>query len=250
MRSKHLLFLGSLLVASLAGAGAWLYSRHSRVRIPSQESLDDPEAAKAFGEVTKKPPWHLMRWYIARHALNLKDCGEAIDLGCGPGQLVITLARRSRDLRITGVDLSTEMLKQAEAYAIESGVEDRVSFKVGNAQEIPFDDHSVDLVVSTLSLHHWKNPIAVMNEIARVLRPEGVYIIFDLRRDIAAPVWLFLWLITHFIAPGPLRQKNEPMGSRDAAYSLHEAARLVEDSDLQYWKINKGALWLMIVGKM
>jgi ubiquinone/menaquinone biosynthesis C-methylase UbiE len=191
-----------------------------------------------------------MRWYIARHALNLKDCGEAIDLGCGPGLLVITLAKRSTDLRITGVDLSPEMLKQAESYAIESGVEDRVSFKVGNAQEIPFNDHSIDLVVSTLSLHHWKNPIAVMNEIARVLRPGGAYIIFDLRRDMIAPVWLFFWLITHFIVPIPLRKMNEPMSSRDAAYTIHEADRLVGDSVLTHWKIINGASWLMIKGSM
>lgn len=93
---------------------------------------------------------------------------------------------------MTGIDLSDEMLPQAEGYARRSGVGDRVSFRKGDVQQIPFPDGSLDLVVSTLSWHHWSDPVAVLDEVARVLRPGGSFSIFDLRRDTISPAWLLL----------------------------------------------------------
>ena len=80
---------------------------------------------------------------------------------------------------------------------------------------------------------------------ARIVRPGGAFLIFDLRRDMAAPIWLFFWLITHFVAPAPLRKANEPMGSRDAAYTPREAAGLLAKSQLQNWRITTGPAWLI-----
>ena len=67
----------------------------------------------------------------------------------------------------------------------------------GTWRRSPFPDDSLDLVVSTLSLHHWRDPVGVLDEIARVLRrpepaegqPGGSFLVFDLRRDMAAPFY-------------------------------------------------------------
>jgi len=230
--------------------GSWIYQNRTRVRVSSPESLDDPTEVRAFTRVTTKLPWKILRWYLSRRALLLQDVGEAVDLGSGPGYLVLEMAKRSRGLHITGIDCSEEMLIQAETNARASGLQDRISFKFGNAEKIPFCDHSLDLVVSTLSLHHWENPIFVMNEISRVLRPGGGYLIFDLRRDMAAPFYVFIWFITHFIVPAPLRNANEPLSSRDAAYTLQEAADLVEKSNLKNCTIVENPAWYLIHGKM
>jgi ubiquinone/menaquinone biosynthesis C-methylase UbiE len=133
-------------------------------------------------------------------------------------------------------------LAQAADYAAEYSFDDRVAFKKGGAQEIPFPDGSLDLAISTLPLHHWEQPVAVLDEVARVLRPGGAFIIFDLRRDKAAPFYLLLWFVTRLIVPHALRQVNEPLGSRNAAYSVGEAARLVESSQLSGWRIVDGPL--------
>jgi ubiquinone/menaquinone biosynthesis C-methylase UbiE len=250
MKRKSLLYMGCIFAGALMGIGAWIYQRRSKNRIPSQESLDDPAVAEAFAQVSTKPPWRLLRWYISRRASSLKDVGEAIDLGCGPGYLVLELAKRSKGLHVIGVDCSEEMLIQANANAYKSGLAGRVSFKIGNAERTPYEDHSLDLVVSTLSLHHWKNPILVMNEIVRVLRPGGGYLIFDLRRDMAAPFYVFLWLITRFVVPAPLRLANEPMGSRDAAYTPYEVTDLVSKSHLVNSVIFESPAWLLIEGKI
>ena len=47
-----------------------------------------------------------------------------------------------------------------------------ISFQVADVADLPFDDRSVDLVVSTLSMHHWADPAAGLRETVRVLRPE------------------------------------------------------------------------------
>jgi ubiquinone/menaquinone biosynthesis C-methylase UbiE len=158
--------------------------------------------------------------------------------------------------RVTGVDLSDEMLAQAEGHARQAGLGDRVSFCQGDAARIPFPDGSLDLVVSTLSLHHWSDPVAVLDEIARVLRPGGAFLVFDLRRDLAAPFYLLLWFATTCVVPLALRRVNEPLSSRDASYTLQEAARLVEQSQLAGsaslttggWRIATGPLWLIVEG--
>lgn len=100
-----------------------------------------------------------------------------LDLGCGPGDLAIELAHRLRDSRVVGLDLSPSMMQLASRHATTDG---RLRFIVGKAEALPFSDESVDLVVSTLSLHHWTDPAAAFAEIWRVLKPEGVALIYDI----------------------------------------------------------------------
>jgi SAM-dependent methyltransferase len=100
-----------------------------------------------------------------------------LDIGCGTGDLVVALSRRLRDARIIGLDLSPSMLLYAGRHATTDG---RLRFSVGDAASLPFDDGAVDLVISTLSLHHWAEPADALAEIARVLRPGGVALIYDL----------------------------------------------------------------------
>jgi ubiquinone/menaquinone biosynthesis C-methylase UbiE len=100
-----------------------------------------------------------------------------VDLGCGPGDLVVEIASRLKDAKIVGLDLSPSMLLWAGRHATADG---RVRFVVGDAADLPFGDASVDVVVSTLSMHHWEDPSDAFAEIARVLRPDGVALIYDL----------------------------------------------------------------------
>jgi ubiquinone/menaquinone biosynthesis C-methylase UbiE len=241
------------LASALIAAAWWLYDGRPRERIPSFESLDDPKVARAYGWVATSPPMQLFRWFVAHRAVRMTNRGEAADLGCGPGQLVIELARRAPGLHVTGIDLAEEMIARGQDKARRTGISERVSFRRGNAQQIPFPGASLDLVVSTLSLHHWSDPVAVLDEVARVLRPGGSFLIFDLRRDMAAPCWLLLWFATHVIVPAALRRVNEPLNSRNAAYTPQEAARLAAESlatqsHLSSWRVTRGPLWLTIEG--
>ncbi|MGD8464510.1 MAG: class I SAM-dependent methyltransferase [Anaerolineae bacterium] len=236
------------LIAAVLFALWRVYSRRPRERVVCHEGLDEPQVAQAFNRIATLPQMRLLRWFVARRAVAMTQAGQAVDLGSGPGHLVIKLAQAAPDLMVTGIDLSDEMLAEAERYARRSGLEDRITFKRGNVAQIPFPDSSLDLVVSTLSLHHWSDPVGVLDEIVRVLRPGGSFLVFDLRRDMTGPFYLLLWFVTRCVVPRALRQVNEPLGSRDAAFTPREATKLAAQSRLTGWRVTHGPLWLIIEG--
>lgn len=82
---------------------------------------------------------------------------------------------------MTGLDLDPEMIVRARANATAAGDGDTPSFVVGNVSALSFPDESFDLVVSTLSMHHWTDVGAALSEIGRVLRLKGRALVWDLR---------------------------------------------------------------------
>jgi SAM-dependent methyltransferase len=110
------------------------------------------------------------------------DGARVLEVGCGPGRLSIRLARR-HGLEVTGLDLDPAMIQRARANADRqgNGEERRPSFLVGDVASLAFPDGSFDLVVSTLSMHHWADPTAGLAEIGRVLRPGARALVWDFR---------------------------------------------------------------------
>jgi SAM-dependent methyltransferase len=110
------------------------------------------------------------------------DGAQVLEVGCGPGHLSVQLAGQHR-LEVTGLDLDPAMIARAAANtdrAANRGVR-RPSFLVGDVAVLAFPDRSFDLVVSTLSMHHWADPAAGLAEIGRVLRPGARALIWDFR---------------------------------------------------------------------
>jgi SAM-dependent methyltransferase len=116
----------------------------------------------------------------ARHGRDAGASGDLaiLDIGCGPGDLAAMLSERLPEARIAGLDLSPSMVELARRRGTAGG---RLSFEVGDVASLPFESGSIDLVVSTLSLHHWPNAGAGFSEIMRVLRPGGAALVYDLR---------------------------------------------------------------------
>jgi len=102
-----------------------------------------------------------------------------LEVGCGPGHLSIQLARRG--LEVTGIDLDPAMIEQASTNAADLARHDgrRPIFQVADVARLPFPDATFDLVVSTLSMHHWDDPTTGLTEISRVLRPNAQSLIWD-----------------------------------------------------------------------
>ena len=101
--------------------------------------------------------------------------GEAtiVDLGSGPGDLLADLAARLPKASVIGVEPAAHMRQSSSVRGVRS--------IDGRAEAIPLPDRSVDLVVSTLSAHHWDDPVAAFREMARVLRPGGQARLYDVR---------------------------------------------------------------------
>ena len=102
--------------------------------------------------------------------------GVCIDVGCGSGQLELELAKRS-NFRIIGLDINPDAKGLFERRIKAAGLEKRCSFVVGDAQKMPFADHSADVIVSRGTLTFIPDIGKCLREVHRVLKPAGVAIL-------------------------------------------------------------------------
>lgn len=109
--------------------------------------------------------------------------GKILDVGCGFGGTLLTLAENLPDAQCVGIDMSDPLLELAQQAAEAQGLEQRVVFEKADGQEIPYPDDSFDVVISTNVVHHVADPLAMLNEIERVLAPGGMLYIADIRRS-------------------------------------------------------------------
>ena len=201
--------------------------RKKNLREPSMEGPDSPEVAAAFEKVTNLLPFKLLhRKVLSQLKLyNLKD--SLLDVGCGPGNLIIQVAKKYPSLDLIGVDLSSEILELAKKKAVENNLNEKIVFKIGSVESLPFPDKSVDFILSTLSLHHWEDPKQAFEEIFRVLTDGGVLLIFDFRRDARKFFYGLLKFATKVVVPKALKKINEPLSSLKAGYVFSEINQII-----------------------
>ena len=180
-------------------------------RVSPDEGIDDIAVARGYDRISRWPQFRLLRKLIIVELRRCHPQGTLVDIGCGPGYLIADILRAFPKLSVIGVDIAEEMLQRAAGNLSPPAFSERVSFRQGDIHEMPFENGSIDFVVSTLSLHHWSEPSKAINEIHRVLKPERRFLLFDLRRD--SP-HLFYWIIRVaqiFMLPAAIRRINEPM---------------------------------------
>jgi ubiquinone/menaquinone biosynthesis C-methylase UbiE len=125
---------------------------------------------------------------VAKDILEYCSEGSILDIGTGPGWLLIQIHQQSPKFRVVGVDASPSMVAKARKNISDAGLSDVVEIKEAEASHIPFADDSFDMIVSTGSIHHWKDPTACLNEVYRVLKRGGHALIYDLVSDTPASV--------------------------------------------------------------
>ena len=111
---------------------------------------------------------------------SLPDGSDILEVAPGPGYFAIELARLGR-FHVTGLDISHTFVEIATNHARSAGVSLRL--RQGDASRMPFGDGTFDLVVCQAAFKNFSRPQAAVNEMYRVLRPNGVARIEDMRRD-------------------------------------------------------------------
>jgi ubiquinone/menaquinone biosynthesis C-methylase UbiE len=113
-------------------------------------------------------------WLIDAHALRGDEW--VLDVGTGTGNAAFAFS--SYVGMVEGIDITPAMLAQAEMTAEERKLTN-VHFSVGDVEDIPRDDNTYDIVVSRWCAHHYGNIRLAVSEIARVLKPGGVFLLID-----------------------------------------------------------------------
>lgn len=111
--------------------------------------------------------------YVLEAISNIKF-NRVLDLGCGTGVILKEIRNINNEAELFGLDLSENMILQA---AERLGTD--VGLSAGDAENMPYEDNSFDLVCCVESFHHYPNPAKALSEINRVLRKGGVLLICD-----------------------------------------------------------------------
>ena len=111
----------------------------------------------------------------AIQALHLPEGSRGLDAGCGVGLQAVLLAEAvGPDGHVTGLDVRPEFLAQAERVAEEAGLAERISFRQGDVNKLPFDDDAFDWVWSASCVGYpAAEPLPLLRELVRVARPGG-----------------------------------------------------------------------------
>ncbi len=137
--------------------------------------------AKQYDRISRWLLPSIYRAVAADISAGIALTSSVLDVGTGPGRLLVQLAHTRPDLQLTGVDPSEDMVAFTRANASKAGLDDRVNVVAGFAEELPFPSAAFDAVVSTFSAHHWADPAGAMADFVRVLRPGGQVRIYDFK---------------------------------------------------------------------
>jgi ubiquinone/menaquinone biosynthesis C-methylase UbiE len=146
---------------SIPGTGAWIYSKIV-ARSPFIKDLYESVAEEVSSKL---------------------DSGRILDIGTGPGMVPLEIARKSKGLEIHAIDISHEMVEIANKNARRAGLSERARFQYGSAEKIPFEKDYFDLVITTLSFHHWAKPEDCLKEVSRVLKENSELWIYEMKHD-------------------------------------------------------------------
>lgn len=124
-------------------------------------------AAGDYPAIARRQLWEVGPRIVRAAGIRAGD--DVLDVACGTGNAALRAAQAGG--RVTGVDLTPELFDTARRLAAEAGVQ--VEWVHGDAEELPFDDESFDVVLSTFGCMFAPRHAVTARELARVLRPGG-----------------------------------------------------------------------------
>ena len=172
------------------------------------------------------------------------DAGSVLEVGPGPGYLGLDWLKQTDGTRLTGLDISPDMISVARRNAAGYGLAERAEYVHSDSAQMPFADNTFDAAFSNGSLHEWSDVCGALKEIRRVLKPQGRMFISDLRRDMIAPLKWLMWLAVRpkAIRPGLLSSIN-------ASYIKPEIEQLLRDSGFEEFSVSCNPMGLQITAR-
>ena len=199
--------------------------------------------ASWYAKITRKDLAEFER--LAKElAADLPVNARVLEIAPGPGYLSVALAKLGA-YKITGLDISQSFVQMASEYAKRESV--TAHFIHGSASDIPLEDGLFDLIVCRAAFKNFSEPLKAINEMHRVLKPQGRAVIIDLRKDAswpeietyvdglhlsAASTWMTKFTFKHMLP--------------NRAYTESQMSSLVAQSDFKSCEIVKSPVGMEI----
>jgi SAM-dependent methyltransferase len=150
-------------------------------RTPEPELMDTAEQAEAYAIADfTEPNRRFVELFRARFPDFVR--GAIVDLGCGPADIPIRLARALPSVRVTAVDGAQAMLEHAATATRAARLDDRIELVRGVLPGAVPGDRTFDAAISNSLLHHLHDPSALWNEIKKLAKPSAPIFVIDLMR--------------------------------------------------------------------
>ncbi|WP_077597452.1 class I SAM-dependent methyltransferase [Olsenella urininfantis] len=161
--------------------------------------------------------------------LEREPFSRLLDCGCGTGPMVSLLSQRWPERSYTGIDLTPKMIEVAQAKRLPNA-----RFVVGDCERLPFEDASFDVVICSMSFHHYPNPQDFFDSVSRVLVPGGKLVLNDSTGNA-----LLRWVVNHVELPlANLMRKGDVR-----IYSKGEIEAFCERADLEMERFVNDRAW-------
>lgn len=218
-----------------------LIAQDGRTRVPEPMVMDEPDSVSQFeGAGRDGGPLVPIYEMAARASSRIAPHGShVVDLGCGPAHHLSYFAQRRPDVRITGLDLSPNMLKLGRRTIEQEGVADRVTLVQGDMTDFAddFADQPLDLVTSVFALHHLpsiEHLAECFTEIAELREKTGCGVmLFDICRLRHAGSWRsFISAAAGGLLATP-QLEHDTVVSEAAAWSFDEMRQTLNDCGLE-----------------
>ena len=197
-------------------------------RILEPEIMDGAAEASAYARADFSTS---NQWYADHLAADYPShLRNVIDLGCGPADVTIRVARAAPHAHITAVDGSDAMLEFARRAIHAAALGHRVSVHLGRLPGLHVPEHHFDAVLSKDMLHHLPDPQVLWSEVRRLARPGAVVYVMDLTRPDSP---LVAREIVERVAPQehPIL-KEDFFNSLCAAFTVEEVRSQLESASL------------------
>jgi ubiquinone/menaquinone biosynthesis C-methylase UbiE len=169
---------------------------------------------------------------------NKNNTLKILDLGSGPGLINPEIKKLIPNSIIYSLDSSIEMLKNAQINTSELKNE-KINGILSNAEKIPLKSNSIDILVSRFSLTYWNNPNLAINEIKRILKPNGKLILEFLNKNF--PKWkLFLIKIHMSFKFAGKNVIKYHIDAYENAYDINQVKKFIEENNLKIIEIKGG----------
>ena len=148
-------------------------------RVLEPELMDDPEQALIYSKADFEEE---NQGFVDRFRELYPDLtrGHVVDLGCGPADIAIRLARGLPEIKITGIDGSGPMIDIGLKAVEQAGLGDRIRLRCGRFQSCLVEP--ADAVISNSLLHHLPNPLQFWYAVKKLVTPGGWVLVMDLLR--------------------------------------------------------------------
>ena len=174
---------------------------------------------------------------------------RVVDLGCGPGDVTIRLARAAPDATITAVDGSPPMIRLARRAVREADVDTRVGLLEAVLPDLPLDAHAFDAVLSKDLLHHLPDPSVLWREVMRLGVPGAAVFVMDLIRPDTPEIARAI--VTTVAGNEDAILQQDFFNSLCAAFTIEEVTRQLHAAGLGGLEVTRsGDRHLLVQGRL